>query len=386
MARLFIALVFVSGLALPGLLLAGDRDIATAHVASGEKSYKAGDYPTAKSMCERALQADNTFPAAHFLLGQTLEALNQPREALRSYQNAADFARKEGNQALISRAVDAAKKLGPGLVELIQADQKLVEKLLALGDRALADEQYDTARQALSSALALQPDNEKAREGLQQTEKAILARGDPVKSRIAAAAMSEVWYYVGTGNKEKARQMATDVASKFGILAAGKDAAKLLASNFDLSKTISQEIAMAKQELVEKQKKIAARPPPPPAAAPPAGTPTPAKTTPVQTAARVDVDGTEKAAQEDSRKLSKDKLAAAYTELYNKGKDSYSKATPGAEGNQKNLAAALEQFIRCESIYMRLEAENLLTPEIEEQQKQASMLRYACMKMTILSH
>jgi hypothetical protein len=35
---------------------------------------------------------------------------------------------------------------------------------------------------------------------------------------------------------------------------------------------------------------------------------------------------------------------------------------------------------------MRLDDEKLLTDEITSQEKTASMLRYACMKMTILAH
>jgi tetratricopeptide (TPR) repeat protein len=378
-ARVFLFAAIILGLSSD--LLAADRDVAGAHVKSAKSNFDKGDFQTAKSMCERALQEDNTFPDAHFLMGQTLEAQNQPREAIKSYQLAADFAKKENNNQLSSKALEAAKKLGPGLVELNAADQKLVDKLVVLADKAMADEQYDTARQAYNAALALAPAHEKARENLLKTEKAIEARGDPIKAKIAAAAMSEVWYYVGVGNKEKARQMATEVSSKFGDIAAGKDAAKLLANNFDLSKTINQEIAAAKQELIEQQKKIMAKP----------AVKDPVKTTPspatVSTAPpRVDVDNTEKVANDEAKKLPKDKLVSTYTDFYTKGKDFYSKATPGSEGNQKNLASALDQFIRCESLYMRLEEEKMLNPEIEEMQKQASMLRYACMKMTILSH
>jgi hypothetical protein len=98
------------------------------------------------------------------------------------------------------------------------------------------------------------------------------------------------------------------------------------------------------------------------------------------------VDALEKVAMEDAKKLPKNQLVGAFKEAFGKGKDSFAKATPGTEGNQKNLHAALDQFIRCEALFMRIEEEKLSTDEVAAMQKQAGMSRYSCMKMTILSH
>ncbi len=370
-----------------GVVSAADRDMATALLSSAEKSLKGSDYPTAKSMCERAIQADETFAQAHFVMGQTLEAMTQARDAIKSYQTCAELAKKDNNTQLANKALDAAKKLGPGLVDLGAADQKLVDNMISLGDKTLAEGHLETAKKAYTAALALVPDHAKAKENLDKVNKAIEARGDPIRGRIAAAAMSEVWFYVGNANRDKtkakenmdkARTLAQDVSSKFGDLDAGKEAQRLVAANFDLSKSLNEDLAAAKKELVEKQKIVSAKP------ITPAKTDTPAKPDTAKPQ-RVDVDATEKLANDDTRKLGKDKVAAAFADAYSKGKAFYSNATPGTEGNQKNLAAALEQFIRCESLYLRMEEEKTLTPEIEEDFKQASMLRYACMKMTILS-
>jgi tetratricopeptide (TPR) repeat protein len=368
-------------------VLSADRDMATALLSSAEKSLKSNDYQTAKSMCERAIQADETFAQAHFTMGQTLEAMTQSKEAIRSYQTCAELAKKDNNTQLVNKALDAAKKLGPGLVDLGTADQKLVDSMINLGDKTLAEGHLETAKKAYTAALALVPDHAKAKENLAKVSKMIEDRGDPVRARIASAAMSEVWYYVGNANRDKtkakenmdkARTVAQDVSAKFGDLDAGKEAQRLLTANFDLSKTIGEELAAAKKELIEKQKIVSAKPAPAtgPATAPRTDTAAPT---------RVNVDATEKAANDETKKLPKDKLAATFADAYTKGKGFYSNATPGTEGNQKNLASALEQFIKCESMYLRMEEEKLLTPEIEEDFKQASMLRYACMKMTILS-
>jgi tetratricopeptide (TPR) repeat protein len=359
------------------LAFAGDRDTAAALITSAEKALKNGDYATAKSVCERAIQSDDTYAQAHLMMGQILEAMNQPREAIKSFQAAADAARKENNPQLAQKALDSAKRIAPGLVELNQADQKLFDRLTALGEKAFAEERFDTAKQAFGSALALQPGNEKLKEQLSKTERAIDARGDPVRVKIAAAAMSEVWYYVGSGKKDQARKMAADVASKFADLPTGRDAQRLLDTNFDLSKTLKQDIVAAREELATEQKRLAAARVPTPA--------TPARTD-VKSPVQVNLEGAEKTAADEAKKLAKDQLVARHAEYCVKGHEFYSKATPGTEGNQRNLALALEQFIQCEAVYLRLEEQGLLTPAIDKLQEEASMLRYACMKMTILSH
>ncbi|HYF48525.1 MAG TPA: hypothetical protein VEJ63_03925 [Planctomycetota bacterium] len=371
-ARLWLV-VSLLGLALHSF--AEDRDMAAALVASAEKAHKSSDYDTALSMCDRALQSDNTYPQAHFTRAQILETMNRAREAIGSYYAAAECARKENNPALSQKAADAARRLGPGLMDIATADQKLFDKLLLLGEKAAADEKLETAQQALNSAAVLQPGHKRVLELLEKVQSAINARGDPVSAKIAAVAMTEVWYYIGAGNKDKARQIATDITSRYSEMNVGKDAAYLLENDFDLSKIAENESATVRQQLVERQKQLSA--------SAPAGAVAAAKG-PKAPASYVNVDSAERAATEDANKIPKDLLAKSFRDHATKGRDFYAKATPGVDGNQQNLAQALDHFIRCEAIYLRMDELNLVTDEILEQQKQASMLRYACMKMTIL--
>jgi tetratricopeptide (TPR) repeat protein len=358
----------------------GDRDKAMAMLIAAD-SLMSNDVAKATEMCRRALAEDGNCPSAHFKLAQCLEQQNKPRDAFKSYKLAADFAKKESDAVLERKAKTAAEKLGGGLMQISVADQKLVDKLLPLADEALADEQLETARSAYMSVLAVSPAHEKAKEGLEKAEKAIDARGDPVKAKIAAAMLAEVFYLHGTGNKDDAAKMAQDIVSHHGNTAAGKEASQMLANNFEAPKDLGAQLAEAKKELKEQSqrtaKKITSKP------TPGAGGPSISSSAPVN---GVDVDTVEKLAIADAKKLSKDGLVPAFADAYKKGREFYSKAKPGTEGNQKNVASALEQFIRCEQFFMRIEEEKLTNDEVAANEKQASMLRYACMKMTILSH
>jgi tetratricopeptide (TPR) repeat protein len=357
---------------------AGDRDAALVMVSSAEKKFNEGQYDVAQSMCERALAEDKDCPEAHLLLGRCYQELGKTKEAMASYQLAFDLANKSNNNAVKTKATDAAKKLAPGLLDIWAADQKLVDKMMTLASNALNDQQLETARSAYQAVVALAPSNEEAKKNLADVEQRILARGDPVKARISAAALAESFYYMGIGQKDKAKEMA-DSARKYSDTSAGKEAAHLIDCNFDISKTIKDDLAQAKTQLKQVQSK--------PAPVKVSTTPSPSTPTPsAAPATGVDVDAVEKTAAEDAKKAPKDKLVPTFSETYAKGREFYSKAAPGTEGNQKNVAAALEQFIRCEAFYLRIEQEKLMTPEVEDNEKQASMLRYACMKMTILSH
>ncbi|MFH0939872.1 MAG: hypothetical protein V1899_11440 [Planctomycetota bacterium] len=361
-------------------LRAEDREVAKAFLSSAEKSLKDGDPATAKAMCERAMNEDKTFPLAHFVMSQIFEAMNQPRDAIKSYQTTIALAQKENETQLVDRAFSAAKKLGPGLLEIAQADQKLLAKMFQLGEKSLADEQLETAKSAFTTVLALDSNHEKAKEYLTRTEKAIEARGDPVKGKIAAAALVEVWYNVGIGKKAEAAKLAADVKQRFSDTASGKEAERLLACNFDLSKNIKQELAQVKSELVAYQKTAIK-----PVATP--TTPTTPETPKIHAPAhQVNVVATEQVANETIKKIPTDQLMANFRDHLSQGKAFFAKATPGTEGNQKNLALALEQFIHCEAVYLRIEEQKLSVAQLQKDIEDASMLRYACMKMTILRH
>lgn len=353
-------------------VFAGDRDAAMVMVANAEKNLNAGQFDVAKGMCERALAEDKNCPEAQFLLGCCFQKLGKAKEAMASYQLAADLAKKGSNSALMAKALDAAKNLVPGLPDILTADQKLAAKLTPLANAAMDGQQWETARFAYQAILAVAPANENAKKNLADVEQQILARGDPIKAKIASAALAESFYYVGVSQLDKAREMA-EKARSHADTAAGKEADHLLACNFDLSQTIGDDLATAKKEF----RQIIAK------STPVAPTTASAINAP---ATGIDIDAVEKTATDESKKMPKEKLVPSFTETYAKGKDFYSKAAPGTDGNQKNVAAALEQFIRCEVLYLRIDEEKIMTPDVEESEKQASMLRYACMKMTILSH
>jgi tetratricopeptide (TPR) repeat protein len=379
MVRSALVVVVLIVVAVSSAVRAGDRDTAMALCSTVEASLAKGEAASAMEICKRAVAADPACPTAYYKMAQCLEQTNKPRDAFKNYKTAAELAKKENDVKLQRTANMAAEKLGTGLIQISEADQKLIVKLLPLADDAFADEQLETARSAYQAILALQPAHDKAKEGLDKTEKAIAARGDPVKAKIAGAMLAEIYYWVASGDKKKAAEIAEDVKTRHSGTAAGKEASDMLANNFEPPKNLGAEIAAAKAQLKEQAKK-AAKAPKPAVKDPSVSVSMPAAPPPV------DVDALEKTAMDDTKKLPKDQLVPAYKDTFAKGKDFFGKATPGTEGNQKNLHCALEQFIRCEALYMRIEEEKLNTPDVDAMQKQAGTSRYSCMKMTILSH
>jgi len=368
---------------------AGDREEAKVLLQSAETNLKKGDFATAEEMCTRALASDKDYGRVHLVMGQCYEGQNKAREAINEYNLAAELSLKDKtpDRATADQATGFAKKLAPGLLEIKQADQRLATKLTTLASGALAESQLDTAKSAYQELLALNPSDDDARKNLDEVQKRIDERGDPIKGKIAAAGMSEVYYELGTGSKDKAREQAQEIAQKFSDTSYGKDASHLLSCNFDLSKTIEQDLKDAKEQI--KQLAAAQKKPTPAATTSTQTSPPSTSSTPSHSVAPqqgVDIDGVERQAEEDAKKLPKDKLVSTFSETFKAGKEFYSKATPVSEGNQKNVAAALTKFIGCEALYMQIDTDKLMTPDVEAQEKDASMLRYACMKMTILSH
>lgn len=377
-------IVLFAPLSVSPSILAGDAETAMAFVVGAEKAFNGGDVPTALAMSERAVATDGDCASAHFLKGQCYEQQNLPREALSGYEKAAEIAKKTNNNDVLKKANDAFKRLAPGLLDLKAVDHKLVEKLMPLATKALEKMQLDTARQALQMIVALSPDNEKAKKLLKQTESAIAARGDPIKGKIAAAAMQEVWYYFGMGDKDKAKEMARAIVKKQLDKAVSKEAAILIAANFDMSGSIKDEIKKTKVEMNES---VAVALPPVAATdlSGASGTTTPK---PAQTAfapPKLNLNDLEKTVLEDTKNILKEKLPTAFMETYAKGMDFYKKCAPGSDGQQKHVAEALEQFIRCDAMFLRMEDEKIVTQQVQDTEATVSMLRYACMKMTILN-
>lgn len=377
-----VALALCGALFQQGRLSAADRTSADALLTGVPDLVKDGNFKTIEELCKRSLQADESCPSAHFYLGMACEHNNKPREAVKEYLVAASNATKEKDGVLAGKANAAAKKIGAGVIELDALDAKYAEKLGKVGADALEAGQLETARQAFSALLVLHPGDAKGKEGLDKAVKALEERGDPVKSKIAAAALSEVWFKLGIGERDKAKELAQALSSNYGDTEPGKEAAALIERNFAAPK--HDEVAKLTEKLKqESAKKIAVAPKPPSTSvsATPGAAPAKAAAGP-----RVDVDATQKLAEEETKKLSKDALIPAFKDAHKKGKECYSKATPGSEGNQDNIAKALEQFIKADSFYTRIENENMSTEELAANAKEVGMLHYACLKMTILAH
>lgn len=374
----FRIIIFVIFTLIAGHVAAADSVLALALADSAEKSFKSADYDTATKMCGRALDADPTCAKAHLLLGECFEKLNKPGAAIASYTAVIDFSTNGNEALLVEKAREKIRKLAPGLEDFRNADKKLIASLQPLADKAFADEQFDTASTAYKALVALGV--ESARDNLAKTERAIKARGDPVQAKMAAAWMAEVWYKLGRGEKQVAHNVASNITKLCPDTALGMDAASLLANNFEFPKNIGAELAMAKQELKTIQTKSVFN-----------GSDTsrvpPAPSTVLSIAAPgIDVEATEKKMTDEVKLFPKDKLILEFLDCYSKGKAFFQKAAPGTQGNQRNLASALEQFIKCEALYLRISDEQLMNAEVDELEKSASMCRYSCMKMTILSN
>ena len=363
-----------------GFSHAADRDTALALLAGVDALIEQGNAEKALKFCDRALAADKACPAVHMKMGECCRKLGDAERAIACFQEAERLAKAEQDYSMARNAQAAINAVCPGLPYLQRADAALLKKLVALADSALEEGNLDTADEVYKLILARWPDHANARSGSKRTGEALARRGDPVKRKIAEAMLNEVWYLVGIGDKAEARTMARALSAKYFRLPAGQEAEKLLASDFRAPK--KEDAAALKQKLIARHKERTKA-----ASSRLAG---PGPSDPGAAASRrppsVDIEAAEKSANAKAVKLAKSGLATAFNAAFERGIAHYRKAQPGTEGNQQNLALALEQFVQCESIYMRMESAGLKSPEAEQRRQKASMLRYACMKMTVLRH
>lgn len=362
-----------------GVACSADRNSADAYLAGVPGLVTGGDYKTIEDLCKRSLQADDSCPLAHYYMALCLEKSGKAHDAFKEYQNAASLAGKEKDAATVAKATAAVKRIGTGLLEIDALDVKLADKLQKVAAEALETGRLETAKQAFTSMLAIQPESTKAKEGLEKVTLALKEKVDPIKTRIAGAMLVETFYRLGTGKKDEATELAKELSQKYADTESGKEAAGLIERDFAAPK--KDEVVLLAQKLKEQNAKpadasktLVTSSSPPSASAKPV-----AKN-------GVDVEALEKAADDETKKITKDALVAAFADAYKNGKLFYAKATPGSEGNQENLSKALELFVKAESLFARIEIENLKDDEMAENVKEASMLRYACMKMTILAH
>jgi tetratricopeptide (TPR) repeat protein len=265
-----VVLLFALGTVAP-LCQAGDRDVALALVSQVDGMVKQGSFDKAADMCRRALAADDTCGEAHYQLGVCQAQLNQPREAMQSYQRAIQFGAQSKDDVLQQKARAGMKKLCPGVLEFEQADQKLVDKLVVLADEALGAGQLETASEGFDLALALNPAHARAKEGAKKAHALLEKRGDPVQAKLADAMLQETWYLVGAGRKDEAKKMASDLSQRYPETNSGREAAQLVTNDFGPPK--KEEALALKKQLIEVQKAAQAasrRPRPRPPGGPPA--------------------------------------------------------------------------------------------------------------------
>ncbi len=362
-----------------GAACCADRAAAEAYLAGVPTLISGGDFKTIDDLCKRSLAADDTCPLAHFYMALCLDKTNKARDAFKEYQITATLATKERDAALTAKANAAAKRIGAGLMELDALDVKLAEKLQKIAEEAYEAGRFDTAHKAYTSLLVLQPANAKVKEALTKTDKALQEHANPVKTKIAAAMLAETWYNLGVGKKSEAVELAKSLAKKYAETEWGREAAELVERDFAAPK--KDEVAQLAQKLKDENAKGTDAK----TSATAVASATQTSPKPAAPLGKTDIEALEKAADDETKKLAKDALVAAFDDAHKNGKAFYAKATPGSEGNQENLAKALEMFVKAESLYARIEAEELKTDDLAESAREASMLRYACMKMTILT-
>ncbi|MCZ7649391.1 MAG: tetratricopeptide repeat protein [Planctomycetota bacterium] len=360
---------------------AADRETALALLQGAEALLQQGQHSKAVEVCDRALASDAACAEAWFAKARCQEGMGLPGDAFASYRKAETLAR-EGNPRLMRQAHDAAEKISPGLIRLGEADEALIQKLLPLAQAAQEAGHLETALEAYAIVLNLEPGHKAAEDGQREAQKTLLQRGDLVESQLAEAMLSEIWYLMGAGKKSEARQMAGDLSKRYPKTNGGREAIQLLAA--DLKAPKKEDVAaLSRQVVAEEQRREKIREAVQSAqaqlgeiSAKPAVQPR---------AEEVSVAKLERSAEDEAKSVDKAQLSAKFKEAYAAGKAEYAQAAPGATDNQKHLAAALEAFTRCEALYLKLEEQKLLTPEIENLGQEASMLRYGCMKMTILT-
>ncbi len=339
--------------------LAADRTTADAMLAGVPPLAAAGDYKAIEELCKLSLRSDDTCPLAHFYVGLCLEKTGKAHDAFKEYQNAVAQATKEKDNALATKAGLAAKRIGAGLVEIDALDSKLADKLQKIGAEALESGRIETAKQSFAALIVLQPDNAKAKEGLEKATKYLKEHVSPLRAKIAAAMLAETWYKIGCGQKAEAAELAKSIAQKYAESDFSKEATA--AVECDLS-TLKKDDIFALAKLITEQN--------------------------AKTAAKnvIDIDAIEKAAAAETAKLTKEALVPSFSEAHKGGKAAFEKASPGADATQENLTKALEHFIHAQRIYARIESENIRDDDITENSKEAATLQFVCMKMIHFAH
>ena len=380
-----VSMLALAGCGLGKQLHAADRDIAMAVLSSADDLFKKSQFDKALELAQRAADSDNSYAQAFLLIAQCQEQTRKPREAMLNYAKAEALARKADDTQTANKASGLAEKLAPGLKQVSAANLRMIARVLPVAQGALNGGQFETALDAFNVILAADPSHAEAKAGADKAKAAIDAKGNPIKTKIAEAMLAEVWYYIGAGKKEEAGKVAQELAARHPETAAGQEAAQMAANQFK-PPAKDEQLALKKLMMEEKarQEKLAASAPP--VKEPSGSTAGNISARPAPSSHVVDIDALDLKAITETKKLPKDKLVPTFNETFNKGHEFYGKAQPGSEGCQQNLRSALDLFIYCEALNTRIEEEKLSTDDIAANAQQASMLRYGCMKMTILGH
>lgn len=374
-----IAALLATGTVWTDSAYAADRDTALALLSGADNLIKKGSYEKALKMCDRALSHDKTCPKVYLKQGYCYEKLSKIEEAFASYQTAERHAREQKDGLATREARAAIKRMSPGLLLIKESDEKLLASLIPMAEEAYDAGHLGTANRVYAMVLANWPDHAQAKAGVEKCRLALSKRGDPVKGRIAQAMLSEVWYFIGMGSMNEARGMARKLTKRFPEMAPGREAQRLLAADFkapekDEVKALAKLLA-TKAKLEGKGRVLAS-------AGNTNGTRTVSK--PARRAFSFDLSEVEDKARKEAGATAKADLVSAFEKAYRSGLAHYRKGKPGAEGNQEHLASALKQFIRCEALFIRAENLDAADERMTANRRQASMLRYACMKMAVL--
>lgn len=160
-----------------GRVLAGDPDVASLLFKKAKKSFAAKDYKEAETGFRRAIKEMSPYPEARLCLGETLEKLDRPREAIEEYRTCVGEINDAGAPSKwkpqLARAQQAITRLQGRHAELAKLNDAFIRKCIDFGRKRSKSDPY-WARKALETALRLDPANAVAR-GLLETTPAGVA-------------------------------------------------------------------------------------------------------------------------------------------------------------------------------------------------------------------
>ncbi len=158
---LAVAMVFAAG-----SVFGGDPDVADLLYKKARKAFASKDYVEAESCFRRAIQEVSPYPEARLGLGETLEKLDRPGDAERSYRACIAEVEAAGDpskwRATKVRAQQALARVQGPRHEITKINEAFVRRCVEFGKkRAESDPLW--ARKAFETVLLIDPSNEAAK-------------------------------------------------------------------------------------------------------------------------------------------------------------------------------------------------------------------------------